>query len=327
MRKIGTVIFVASLFLLVTGLISNSGYAALPTVNTSESINISVTVKQVTWLDITPKSLNWSDIYPGSTGGQQDLYLENIGSDNITYLWINSTHPSDRPFGTGSPTEYNAGNFLALRQEGAGASGQISTYFFFPNRYEWNETVRLAYANIPAGWNFGRFRDASQEYVWTVDPSQGSDVSLCNDTASATKGVLRVAKTAKNRTQTGTTNFQNTGTDYTYANLTHSSGNPEWSFTTDGIKIGPNSKEYCAAVHSSCGEIVFYKWNADMPGGAIDSGDNSFECAYGSYFGANGTDPLAPGEAVIANTVVKVPYGTTYGEVSKGYLTLVAANI
>lgn len=310
-------------------LISSTSYAGLPNINTTSELEINVSVNQVTWVDITPKSLNWTSpaLSPGETGINQDIYIENVGSDNISYLWFNSTHPSSNPFGTGSPINYNAGNFVAIKQENG--EGQKGSYYFFPNRHEWNETVRLAFASFETDWYYGRVREANHEYVWSVDPSAGGDANKCNDTAtSGTKGVLRVASTAKNRTQTGTTDFTDSGTDYTWANLTQSTTYPEWSFTPNGIEIGEDSKQYCVAVRDSCDEVIVYKWNADAPGGAADSASGyGFNCSSGSYFGANGTSPMNPGDAFVANVVVYVPYGTAYGDMASGTLTMVASNI
>ena len=61
---------------------------AIPTANTTEEVTINVNVSTITQIDFTPDTLSWTDLNPGEIGENKDLFVENIGSTNITYLWL-----------------------------------------------------------------------------------------------------------------------------------------------------------------------------------------------------------------------------------------------
>jgi len=259
---------------------------AIPTVNTTSEVNITVTVGTVTQIDFTPDSLSWSNLNPGEIGSEKDLFIENIGSTNITYLWLNTTHPTSRPFGSGLTSSYDAGNFVVLKRE-----TNASWAYFYVNRHEWNESSTLPFASFDSGWKYGRFRTANfstgsyHEFIWTVNPGANG---LCNDTdANAAKGDVRIAKTPHNSSSTGTTDFTSTGSDYTYYNMSNAGGN-------------------------------YTNWGLDVPG---EEGG----CSYQDLL-ADGTTKFNPGDTMVLNVRVVVPYGTPHGSIT-GKLTLVAAGV
>ncbi|MCD6557889.1 MAG: hypothetical protein J7K31_02540 [Candidatus Aenigmarchaeota archaeon] len=287
---------------------------AIPTVNTTSEVNITVTVGTVTQIDFTPDSLSWSNLNPGEIGSEKDLFIENIGSTNITYLWLNTTHPTSRPFGSGLTSSYDAGNFVVLKRE-----TNASWAYFYVNRHEWNESSTLPFASFDSGWKYGRFRTANfstgsyHEFIWTVNPGANG---LCNDTdANAAKGDVRIAKTPHNSSSTGTTDFTSTGSDYTYYNMSNAGGNyTDWGLaevTIEGYK-------YCMAIASTCDHAIFYKYNLDVPG---EEGG----CSYQDLL-ADGTTKFNPGDTMVLNVRVVVPYGTPHGSIT-GKLTLVAAGV
>jgi len=287
---------------------------AIPTANTTEEVTINVNVSTITQIDFTPDTLSWTDLNPGEIGENKDLFVENIGSTNITYLWLNATHPSSRPFGSGLRANYDAANFITIKRE-----SDASWAYFYVNRYEWNETSSLPFASFDSGWKYGRFRTANfsdntyHEFIWTVNPGANG---LCNDTdANAAKGDVRIAKTPHNSSSTGTTDFTSSGSDYSYYNISNAGGNyTDWGL----VEVTVDGYQYCMAIKSSCDEAIFYKYNIDVPG---EEGG----CAYQDLL-ADGTTKFNPGDTMVLNTRVVVPYGTPHGTIT-GTLRIVAAGV
>ncbi len=303
------------IILIISGILFLSvSVFAIPTANSTEEVNITVTVGTVTQLDFTPNALNWTGLNPGDVGSSQDVFVENIGSTNITYLWLNTTYPSTRPFGTGLLSNYDAGNFVVTKRE-----ANASWAYFYVNRHEWNETSTLPFASFDAGWKYGRFRtanfstDAYHEFIWTVNPGANGQ---CNDTdANANKGDVRIAKSPHNSSSTGTTDFTSTGTDYSYYNMSNAGGN----YTNWGLaEVTIEGYQYCMAIEYTCNHTIFYKYNMDVPG---EEGG----CSYQDLL-ADGTTKFNPGDTMVLNVRVVVPYGTPHGSIT-GKLTLVAAGV
>jgi len=89
--------------------------------------NITVTINQKTIVDITPEIMNFGLVDPGSTvtaynvtDGTNNVIqlsqfeIENLGSTNLTHVWLNVTQPSTNPFGTGNANLYDPGNWIAV---------------------------------------------------------------------------------------------------------------------------------------------------------------------------------------------------------------------
>ncbi len=291
--------------LLLVGLIS-VGFAL--DVNDTDTVNITVTVSTKTMIDVNPAALTYSNVDPGSTKNVSDegyyaIQIENIGSHNITHIWFNNTMPSERPFATANASKYNAGNFVALRKEGA--TGQ----YWFPNRLEFNETRSLVYLKDPSGnmppsgYSYGRFRNNSFEYFWMLD-------SLTNCNATGTQFYIGDKPHTENAT--GTTDF--TQSDHQTISLTNvaTATNWSWGYISSGPLTG-----YGVAVYYTCDRVMFVHWNKDAPGADTDSNIPYF-------WDASGSDPnLTPGNSTVAEIAVYVPYGVMEGTVEQGKLTVI----
>ena len=301
-------------------------------VNDTETANISVTISTVTMVNIDPYILTWEGLNPGDIGNATKettnyfaIQIENIGSNNITHIWFNSSYPSSRPFGTANTTAYDAGNFVVLAKEnlseipgGATASycadlsnatndGRYGRYKY-PNRVEYPEVRSLVYLKDDAGnmppsnRDYGRFRFANEEYFWMV----------INDTNCSGK-VFHIGNESHTATQSGTVDFS--GTDdveitlstpsegWCYGNITgHSHLNGYGVLVQNGIS-GSNRK------------VQLVWWNKD----ALTSGQ------VGHYFyeGSN----LVPGQSTAACIKVYIPYGVNEGAVKTGVLTVVVNSV
>ena len=268
----------------------------------SDTISIQVNVSELTLVDINPTSLGWSAVEPGTAGEMKAIQIENIGSTNITQIWFNNTYPSSYPFGVGNVSKYDAGNFVVIKRN------TTNQDYFFPNRVEYNMSKVEIYLSLPSGWSsHGRFRNSSYEYFWAVVPSTN-----CSD------GTFYIGKDPHTQTSTGSTNLAGTcdslvGTgsnDCRSGSLT-STGDWGWA----DLYVGPDSgyQNYTVAVSADCTKVMFYHWNMDAPGAGSST--------HAKYFS---TSTLYPGDWIVANVRVYVPYGVAAGSVQTGTLTVIA---
>jgi hypothetical protein len=304
----------------VIAAIATAILVSLPVVAQSnvDSATVTVDVATQTWVNVDPTLLSWAGIDPGSEGATQKIQIENIGSTNITKIWMNSTHPSSRPFATGTNSSYDAGNFIAVSKEGVGE-------FYFVDRWEWNETRTLIYLKDPSGntppsgpptyW-YGRIRNTSYEYFWFVAPGANGN---CSD------GTFYIGNTPHTETQTGSVDFSScvaglttvpTGEGCRYGALTPSS-DVNWGLAD--VVIGTSGEQYAIAVSKDCNYLRVYKWNQDAPGAGT--------LTYDSYFFDSSVDGyvLYPGNSTVADIKVFVPYGVAYGLAQQGVLTVIVS--
>jgi hypothetical protein len=309
----------AALILLLL-LFTSNFVSAQSNVTSIDTIQLWVTVSEKTMVDIQPDLLAWQNVPPGSETlvsqavgfPKEAVQIENIGSTNISYIWFNNSYPNNMPFGSGDPSEYDAGNFVIIRRNQSGAD------WFFPNRVEYNEST-IIYLQLPSpesDWAHGRFRSANKEWFWAVNASSG----VCNESN------FRIGKVVHNQSQLGSVDLRACD-----AGLTATGGNPcregdltattmapyangEWGWSDLYMGDNTNYENYTVAVYHNCSQQVtamFYHWNKDAPGaqeGAI----------HPEYFHAT---KLNPGEHIVANVKLRVPYGTAAGNIT-GALTV-----
>ena len=261
-------------------------YAAQQT----DTVTISVNVSQLTLVDINPANLTWGSgttvLNPGSVGdsskeanGYENIWIENIGSTNITHIWFNNSYESSIPFGTGNPAAYDPANMVTI-------SNGSSPYQFI-NRVEYNESDYM-YLTLPASWSaFGRLRNATQEWFWALVPNTD-----CSD------GTIYISTSAKTVTDTGDTDL----TDNSYTlNQVGSEGI---------VNVTVGGEHYCVIVPSSCSYVKFSRWNYDEVSKHASCANDPV-LASGYYY--NGA--LVPGAVTKAWVHVHVPYGVPYGEI------------
>ena len=268
-----------------------------------DTVTISVNISQLTLVDINPSNLSWNNVLPGGVGDStkeannySSVWIENIGSTNISYVWFNNTYPSSLPFGTGNSLNYNAANFVVI------SNGTAS--FQFVNRVEYpeNDSLYVKTHNPPditQGNIFGRFRNSSYEYFWEFDSSTG--------TQNCTSGNFYISTVPKTQSSTGDADL----TDNTAIIFSDVSG-----YGVGEVQL-PNGDIYCVSIPQNCNYVMFNKWNRDAPGAGSSACSNVT-----GYFIDGSTDPLVPGEVGKANIKVYVPFGVPYGPVKDGTLTV-----
>jgi hypothetical protein len=278
--SIGT-LGILTLILLI--LVTTAPSVIAATANATDTVTVAVTIDEKSIVDINPAILNWSTpIEPGKNGTHQDIQIENMGSVNITNVWFNVTQPSaGDPFGSAISTKYDAGNFIAISEDG-------QNDYYFVDRLEWNATSRIIYLTLPAAnlEDYGRFRNSSFEYFWAL--THGGKADNC------TNGTIYIGTTAHTQTQTGDTDLTDNG-----ETITNVDGN--WGYAN--VSIG--GMFMCAAVNRICEQVRAYKWNMDAPGAS--------SCDNAEYFhDGTASGEVAPGSSVYANVRPHVPYGVYY---------------
>jgi len=341
--KISQILF----FLTLTALFLTSVSAQ----DTQNDLEVNVTIATETIIDIQPKEFQWGasgvGINPGTQAGPSDeqnneygrLQLENLGSVNITQVWFNTTTPSERPFGTGSSSNYNSGNFITLDRNSTSTDKNS-----FVSRAEYGldqpTDQDIIYLNTPSGWDNGRFRNTSNEYFWTVDDT-GTDLA---------GAVFRIGIEHHNETQTGSTNLDTTcsggdkagsNTDcngYDLKQVTDGNGN-NWGVTDVEVGVedtnvlsNDGGTEYCVAMRESdvigstnTPKVEFIKWDKGHP--AVQAAGGGSGCAYATNYTIGGSSPvqnLVPGDWINMNIRANIPYGVVSGNIPAGQLTVLA---
>lgn len=327
----------ASLALLAAAFLITSGMAL--TEDDSENGTVSVGVSSTTAIDITPADLSYTSSGEGSQpapgdrvftsdSGYEAVEVENIGSKNITKVWMNSSIPTSNPFGSGTQSGYNSGNWIQVNATGEidGVGGPDSG-FTYVNRVDYNETNDLSYIFTPdtGNWRYGRFKGGNQEYFWAVNASDGTDC-----TGADTGDVLRVGDFAHNKSATGSNDFTGSegSSDWTEYTLADIPGTNKGFTDVSITRPDGSTREY--AVLTSCGSETYTlrtRYNPTM-GGADDLSIDSSVAGYllNVTAGDSETNDLQPGEHFRLETAVEVPFGVaSSGSATTGVLRVLAA--
>ncbi|MEA3255714.1 MAG: hypothetical protein U9Q22_07775 [Candidatus Altiarchaeota archaeon] len=300
---------VLTLGILLVLCLVNTSSAGL--VNSTNTMTIQVEVAEKTLVAIHPNSLSWTGTDAQNPGTDVNItkaiQIENIGSTNITKVWLNTTYPGDSPFGSGDPLEYNAGNFVVIRRNESGS------LFYYANRMEYNES-ELIYLTLASGVDtHGRFRNGNREYFWALKEDESGSTNCTN-------GTFYMGTNPHNESEDGTTTLTscealtetNANASCRYGALTEISGTP-WNYADVIVdNCSGTCWNYTIAVHASCDRVLFYHWNMDAPGALSGA-------SYPTYL-RNTT--LCPGANFIANVGIRVPYGTAAGTMTAGTLTI-----
>lgn len=271
-----------------------------------DDVTININVSQTVSIDVTPSQVNWTQLNVGETGTPEYFTVTNVGSVNITALKANITSDSSNPYGTGSPSNYNAGEFVLLNSSSYG--------FFYVAKSNWNETIPggvTAPDDFTEGNGTGYFGmirtssdgDVGQDYYYFTNRTAASGDCLTGS------GELYIGLLPKNVSSSGTTDFS-------------SAANFE-TVTLDSSGIGNVSRAgfefdyYCVAVSAECSEVTLFRWYSDL--------DTSGGCSNDVDF-YDGTTPneLNPGENTWFWLEPKIPNGVPDGDVAQGTLYIIA---
>lgn len=330
----------------------------------NESSNITVEVNSKTQIDVKPEELNFPQMDVGtqeveSSNGQNgfgSLDIANIGSEYIDRVWVNATAPVDGPFGTGEPTQYDAGNFLQVKPSNASSKtsvrGNTSTYHFV-NRYEFANSwsadtgdipsyIEAAPSNVDGGVSdtyVGRFRAGDEWYFWVI-PVTSSDVC---DGSSSQPNIIRVGNTSHSPDSFGTVDFTDSGPrdwrEYNIESTTGSYGVAQASGDGEtGIRLNFTDRngddiyrEYdvltaCDTSKSAIDQAQTVRTRYNVQAGDTEDLTAGSETGERSQFllnadSANPDRMLLPGEALTIDTAVEVPQGVPEGGVDDGEVT------
>ncbi len=332
----------------------------------TENSTVNVTVTSEIAIDVHPENLNFPSASVGSQVTTSDrgftaIEVENIGSEYIDKIWLNATKPSDDPFGTGIPDNYDAANFLQVRPNNqSGLLTGDSDDFHYVNRVEFGSTTDYpSYIDVDGQFNsanpddviVGRLRLADEEYFYAIPV--GSD-GTCDGTSTdfdGGSGIIRIGNTSHTSDRLGTVDFDDTAdvqssidwTEYSINELSSSdygitgagpdtpNGVNLWkdkgtasevNRTYDLLTICDTSKSAASTPH-----VVRTRYNPEA-GGADDlTTANSQAAQYILNAGVTTSNMLTPGDGVTIDTAVEVPQGVSEGDVSQGTVTvLVTAN-
>ncbi len=298
-----------------------------PQANASDIVTIYVNVSKKVLVDINPSSLTWYNLEPGNDYGAayeknnyENIWIENIGSVNISKIWLNNSYPSSRPFGTGNPLAYDPANFIVVANNSVNSP---DSPFMYINRVEYEENDTL-YIKVPntsltyPGIIFGRFRNGTREYFFEYVSSYANNCS---------NGYLYMNTSylyAKTQTNTGDIDIRDNQITGQFVPVTLSNGGvlDGKQFDVGYVKFDTGD-EYCVFVPVNCpgtgAKVFFVRWNADF----LDDTGLPVQCQ--NLKGYLNKDPIPPGGFYKAWVHIRVPYGTAYGDLSPGTVTVYAS--
>ena len=276
-------------------LISSSAFAATTTDTVTVNVNVSATAS----ISVQPSSVSWTQLSPGSNGAAQQIVVKNIGSVNVSNIYISAsttTEETTNPLGSGDASKYAAAGLIMVQNDS-------STQYYHAGRLEWNITTPLAgeVLDLAVGttnWGRGWYRNSTgNNYLWKVE--NGTD-GVCNNTGT----VIKIKTDPENTTTlnsdlsvgTVSATFETAGTDWGVA-----------SFAS-----GPLAG-YCVAAYKNCDRIYIYKYDMEFA--------NSAACSNKAYAR---TANLVPGEEFSMNLVAAVPEGFPAGDAAAGTITITA---
>jgi hypothetical protein len=339
-KKHVSITLLIALTLFLTGSAASQG-ASNP--ENSNDLNVEVNVSQKTIIDIQPKSFAWgqgnTQVLPGSvagpsqeTSGYGRIQLENLGSVDIKQVWFNTSAPSQRPFGTGSASNYDSGNFINLNDR-------------FVRRKEYGidqpTGQDIIYLETPSEWDYGRFRNANREYFWTVN-DEGADLDGAE---------FRVGIEPHNESQTGSTNLADTcnfgdeggvsnsqcngyslstatidGTDYAFTDVEIGAQDS----SNDALPGPDGGQVYCAVMNETQvmadgenPEVNFVKWDKGFPGTGTGDCGTATNMTVG---GSSSVSSITPGDWINVDIRANIPYGVVADSLPTGNLYVLASS-
>ena len=297
-------------------------YASALSYNDTDNATIDVSVNQLTMVDVTPEALTWtaepaaiadcdsSKVYCYDPTGvaRYGIEIENIGSVNISKIWLNSTFESSYPYASGNPGAYDSGNFVAVSTTN---SSNRADYKFI-NRVEYNATKWPIYLKLPSGTvSSGRLRDGNYEWFWALDDS---DANGCNATANLYLSTYNDVSGIHNESQTGDIDLSD-GTPAALA-INPLPNDNSYGYANVTLTTPEGNIPYTLVISHDCKWVMMNHWNMDlseMPG------------TYSQYVWDDSSDgPLTPGNLTEIYTQVRLSYGVHHGSLKTGYLTVLS---
>lgn len=333
MKHTKKTLLAATLTLFAVGMISPAASQATQQVNSTDNSTVTVQVAEKTAIDISPDTLAYNSVDPGSTqfgtnnegDGENFTHveLENIGSTNISRVWMNSSTPDSRPFGSGVASNYDAGNFIQIKpQDGLTNVGAVNyNSWTFVTREEFSTDNVPEYIFTPGdAWEVGRFRLADQEYFWAMEQAS-TDGSTCAANADS----FRVGNLAHNKTDTGSNDFRDSSTEYTAYGIGSGASNATANGEIVATDVNVSGRNYRMKIDcnpaSASGNVAVTRSRFNTELGYEDLTDIETGAAEYLLNASVGTEnALQPGEHFSVQTRVSVPLGSAQGQADNGFL-------
>lgn len=216
------------------------GLASSVTAQSSQQTDVDVEISGVTQLDVRPSNLAYTSsgqgdaLAPGdsritSDGGFEHIEVENIGSERIGTIYAQATMPDEQPFGTytSDPENdpvHNTGNFVTMSLDlanngGYGFGDELSSAdtMHHLNRVEYFEENPPTYIQTIEPSDSNNFDQTSSE-VTSVDVGRfrvgGADYFFVIYGQGTGDDQILIGNSPHTSTVRGTSDFTNTGSDY-----------------------------------------------------------------------------------------------------------------
>ncbi len=303
----------------------------------TDNASVSVTIGQITMIDISPNFLDFGTTYPGNIITKyQDpsvtypfyldqFQLENIGSTNITYVWLNVTQPTTNPFGTGNPAAYNPGNWIMVNLTEMPPGYTIPTMpMSYVDRVEFNTSQPIVYLKLPGNTvSYGRFRVGADEFFWAINVTNKSASPLCEPSAAQNNIVyITFSNPAQPHTQNVTGDINLADSNDVVMNITGVNTAGTWAFASKPFIY--DGQEYVLFVSTDCKEVRLVAWNHDFIANNGASAVAAQMPNTGYVFNSTlEKGKLTPGASIAMKVQMAVPYGVPY-DTYKGVLTVIA---
>lgn len=355
-NKLGNTALTAAIIL--TAIIIGSASASALTYGTNKSTDVNVTITSEVALDVEPKTLQYSGVSIGTQVVETDrqfrgVTIENTGSEYIDKIWANASVPNSRPFGSGLPSAYDAGNFLQIKPNlsESSVSGAAVSDYFFVNRKEFKvpDSELPAYIVAPEDQvtipqtgttvaaesgeiHTGRFRRGSEElwFIIGTDETDGGDDDCDGVTENA---FMRIANVSATSSRLGTVDFTDDGPSdgipqYDEYNIEENTGSSIYGQTDAQVDFTYNNKELTYDVLTHCSgsttmDTIRTRFAVD-PADTSDMVSQGYTTEFIVNAGNTASNMLLPGSTFPLETAIQVPTGVAEGEVSQGTLTLFA---
>ncbi len=319
--------------------------------NTKNDVTANVT--STVAMDVKPEDLSYPDLTVGGLEENSNrsfgaVEIANTGSEYIDQVWLGTTYPDTRPFDTGNPKAYNAGNFMVVQPEnqtGLNILGDTDTYHFV-NRKEFADPNPPSFIRTPSGNinsqtvdenHVGQIRFGDQWFYYTVPTADGDQCSG----GSGQVNRIRVGTTSHTQDKMGTVDFTDDGkaqepVDWkTYA-IDQTAGTSSYGISNTSVTFefrsgsdysGNQTYDILTACDGTTGfdtnHIVLSKYNVNYntTGDVVNDGTAS---TYVLSSTGNAQTMLKPGESFTLDTGMRTPRGVSAGQVEAGSLTVYA---
>lgn len=338
------------------------GMASLTTA--SEDSDVEISVDEETIVDVQPANLDFGEVNPGSytetasgIGDYEDvefggIEIENLGSTYVEQVWVESTTPDERPFGTdiGSGNPYDAGNFLQVSPSEPDANvvlEETTGLDYFVNRREYSEQAPPSYLNIgdpSEDWDeqtgtvgtelddalVGRFRVGGEEYFWAIPQENDGSSDASGTCDGSQENILRVGNTEHTTSELGTVDFTDEDETTDYDIESTDSGDTGVATNVDIDDRSYDILTYCEDPddESIDGYTERTRYNVN-PDGNDDSETNLETSQTVRYImdvdaSSNPDDSLVPGQGFSLPVSMQVPLGVAADDITEGELRILS---